>query len=75
MSDMCPNNTQFITIINYRILIYSYIIGESILKIKIITKNVAWGLLIITFINYKQFRFVSKRDKEWHTAPCCGTLV
>lgn len=32
-------------------LIYSYIIGESILKIKIMIKNVAWG----SFINYNQF--------------------
>lgn len=64
-------NTQFIIIINYRMLIYSYIIVDSILKIKIIIGNVARG----SFINYKQFRFVPKRDKERHTAPRCGTLV
>ena len=38
---MPTNNTRFIIIINYRMLIYSYIIGESILKIKIMIKNVA----------------------------------
>ena len=41
MSNMPTNNTRFIIIINYRMLIYSYIIGESILKIKIMIKNVA----------------------------------